>query len=404
MPETISAVDVIVTSPGRNYVIVKITTSAGLVGWGDATVNGRELAVASYVRDHIGPTLVGQDPGNIEDIWQYLYRGAYWRRGPVTMAAIGGVDLALWDLLGKSLDVPVYRLLGGAVRSQVLAYTHASGWSQEELEDAVDAKRAEGFRAVRAQFGVPGLDVVYGISREAGYEPAARGSRPMAETWDAGAYLRHAPRTLLRLREHVGPELHLLHDAHHRLNPTQAARLAKELETVDLFWLEDLIPAENPDLLRRVREHSTTPLAIGEVFNTIWDCRTIISERLADYIRTAVGHAGGISHLRKILHYAEVHQVDGGPHGPSDVSPLCMSASIHVGLSTHNFGIQELMGYPTVTSEVFQPSYTFTDGYLHPGEEPGLGVEVDETAASAFPYAPAYLPIARTRDGAITDW
>lgn len=404
MPEAISAVDVLVTSPGRNYVIVKVTTSSGLIGWGDATLNGRELAVASYLRDHIGPTLVGRDPGDIEDIWQYLYRGAYWRRGPVTMAAIGGIDLALWDLLGKSLGVPVYRLLGGAARSRVLSYTHASGWSQAELEDAVDARRAEGFRAVRAQFGVPGLDVVYGITRDAEYEPAGRGNRPMEETWDAGAYLRHAPEILSGLREHVGPDLHLLHDAHHRLNPTQAARLAKELEPVDLFWLEDLIPAENQDLLRMVREHSTTPLAIGEVFTTIWDCRTIISERLVDYIRTAVGHAGGISHLRKILHYAEVHQVDGGPHGPSDVSPLSMAASIHVGLSTHNFGIQELMGYPKLTSEVFQPAYTFAEGYLHPGEAPGLGVQVDEKAAAAFPYETAYLPVARTRDGAITNW
>src|SRR5699024_8079687 len=175
-------------------------------------------------------------------------------------------------------------------------------------------------------------------------------------------------------------------------------------EPVDLFWLEDLIPAENQELLRMVREHSTTPLAIGEVFTTIWDCRTLISERLIDYVRTAVNHAGGISHLRKILHYAEVHQVDGGPHGPSDISPVSMAASIHVGLSTHNFGIQELMGYPQITSEVFRPSYTFKDGYLHPGEAPGLGVEVDESAAAAFPYETAYLPVARTRDGAITDW
>lgn len=197
MTETISAFDVLVTSPGRNYVIVKITSSSGLVGWGDATLNGRELAVASYLRDHIGPTLVGRNPGNIEDIWQYLYRGAYWRRGPVTMAAIGGIDLALWDLLGKTLEVPVYRLLGGAVRSRVLTYTHASGWSQAELEDAVDARRAEGFRAVRAQFGVPGLDMVYGITRDAEYEPASRGSRPAEETWDAGAYLRHAPEVLM---------------------------------------------------------------------------------------------------------------------------------------------------------------------------------------------------------------
>ncbi|MDQ4502536.1 D-mannonate dehydratase ManD [Sinomonas sp. ASV322] len=405
MTRKIVDVDVLITSPSRNFVTLKITTDDGIVGWGDATLNGRELSVASYLRDHLAPALLGRDADRIEDTWQFLYRGAYWRRGPVTMAAIGAVDLALWDIKGKAHGVPVYQLLGGAARDKILTYTHATGWDVPELLDSIERRREQGFRAVRAQSGVPGLDKVYGVTRgAASYEPAGRGGGPAEETWDTSAYLRHAPKVLSAVREHVGPELKLLHDVHHRLNPTEAARLAKSLEDVDLFWLEDVTPAENQRLLRAVRAQTTVPLAIGEVFNTIWDCEALLTERLIDYIRTAVVHAGGISHVRKILALAEVYQVKGAPHGPSDVSPINLSASLHVGLATTNFGIQEYMGYDPLVSEVFRSSFTFEDGYLHPGDEPGLGVEVDEAAAARFPYSPAYLPIARELDGTMKDW
>ena len=405
MSATIASVDVLVSSPSRNFVTLKVTTTDGVVGWGDATLNGRELAVAAYLRDHVVPLLVGRDPERIEDTWQYLYRGVYWRRGPVTMASIGAVDLALWDIKGKVLGCPVYQLLGGAVRDRVLSYTHATGWDLPHLLESVDDKRARGFRAVRTQFGVPGLDTVYGVPRgAAGYEPAGRGAMPVVEVWDTDSYLRHAPEVLAGVREHVGPELHLLHDAHHRLAPIQAARLASDLEPVRLFWLEDVTSAENQEALRLVRQHSTTPLAIGEVFNTLWDCKDLISSQSIDYIRTAVMHAGGISHVRRIFDYAAVHQVKAAPHGPSDVSPISLAASLHLALATPSFGIQEYMGYDPLVETVFRPGYTFSDGYLHPGDAPGLGVEVDEEAAAVHPYDPAYLPVARTRDGAMTDW
>ncbi|TDT80117.1 D-mannonate dehydratase [Arthrobacter sp. AG258] len=405
MTRKIVDVDVLVTSPSRNFVTLKITTDDGLTGWGDATLNGRELSVASYLRDHLAPALLGRDADRIEDTWQYFYRGAYWRRGPVTMAAIGAIDLALWDIKGKALGVPVYQLLGGAARDKILAYTHATGWDLPELLDSIDQRRDQGFRAVRAQSGVPGLDKVYGVTKgAASYEPAGRGAGPAEEDWDTSAYLRHAPKVLSAVREHVGPELKLLHDVHHRLNPTEAARLARSLEDVDLFWLEDVTPAENQRLLRTLRQQTTVPLAIGEVFNTIWDCEHLITERLIDFIRTAVVHAGGISHVRKILALAEVYQIKGAPHGPSDVSPINLSASLHLGLATSNFAIQEYMGYDPLVSEVFQSSFRFEDGYLHPGEEPGLGVQVDEAAAARFPYKQAYLPIARELDGSMKDW
>jgi mannonate dehydratase len=405
MTDRIAMAEVLICSPTRNFVTLKITTTDGVVGYGDATLNGRELAVASYLEEHVAPLLIGRDVSRIEDTWQYLYRGVYWRRGPVTMAAIGAVDVALWDIKGKSVGLPVYQLLGGAVRDRILAYTHATGWDVPALLDAVDGKRALGFEAVRAQSGVPGLDSVYGVFKDgAGYEPASRGAAPVEETWDTDAYLNHVPSVLQAVRAHVGPEVKLLHDAHHRLTPQQAARLAKSVEDVDLFWLEDVTPAENQDALRLVRQHSTTPLAIGEVFNTIWDCQHLITEQLIDFVRVAIVHAGGISHVRKIFALAEVYQIRGGPHGPSDVSPITLGASLHLGMATPNFGIQEYMGYDPLVSEVFPHSWSFTDGYLTPGDAPGIGVDMDEKLASKFSYERAYLPVARRRDGSMTDW
>ncbi|MGP4016208.1 D-mannonate dehydratase ManD [Saccharopolyspora sp. 5N708] len=402
--DRIAAAEVIVSSPGRNFVTLKLTTADGVVGWGDATLNGRELAVASYLRDHVAPLLIGRDPARIEDTWQYLYRGAYWRRGPVTMTSIGAVDIALWDIKGKVTGQPVYQLLGGAVRDRVLAYTHAAGRDVPALLDSVDAVRERGFEAVRVQTGVPGLGTVYGVSGDAAYEPAGRGVVPTEEVWDTDAYLRHIPGVLAAAREHVGPELKLLHDAHHRLTPGQAARLGRRVEEVDLFWLEDVTPAENQEVLRHVRNHTTVPLAIGEVFNTVWECQSLITEQLIDFVRTCVTHAGGISHLRRIAALADLWQVKLGPHGPSDVSPVALAASVHVGLSTPNFAIQEYMGYPDVVHEVFRHSWSCTDGHLHPGDAPGIGIEVDEQLAARFPYEQAYLPVARRRDGSMTDW
>ncbi|UNX55796.1 D-galactonate dehydratase family protein [Georgenia sp. TF02-10] len=401
----ISSADVVVTSPGRNYVLLRVTTEDGLVGWGDATLNGRELAVASYLRDHVVPLLVGRDAHRVEDTWQYLYRGAYWRRGPVTMAAIGAVDTALWDLKGKAAGLPVYQLLGGAVREGVYAYAHAFGWDHGELVASVDRRLAEGFRAVRVQFGVPGLDAVYGVHLgAAAYEPAGRGRGPLVERWAGAPYLRHAPGALAAIRDHVGPDVDLLHDVHHRLTPVEAARLAKDVEPIRLFWLEDVTPAENHHALDLVRQHSTTPLAIGETFTTIWDCQELLVRGSIDYIRAAVTHAGGLSHVRRIADLAALHGVRAAPHGPSDLSPINLAASLHLALSTHNVAIQEYMGHPGEAHEVFRTAYTYADGYLHPGDEPGLGVEVDLVAAERFPYEPAYLPVARTVDGTVWDW
>jgi mannonate dehydratase len=397
--------EVIVTSPGRNFVTLKLVTSDGVVGYGDATLNGRELSVVSYLRDHVLSLLIGRDAHRIEDTWQYLYRGAYWRGGPVTMAAISAVDVALWDIKGKVCGVPVYQLLGGASRDGCLAYAHAFGHDEAELLESVVAELRRGYRAVRAQVGVPGLGKVYGVAVGAeAYEPAGRGTRPDEETWDAATYLRHVPGVFAALRAQLGPEPALLHDVHHRLTALQAAQLGRALERHDLFWLEDVTPAEDPEALRFVRTRTVTPLAIGEVFNTISDCRTILHDRLVDYIRVKPSHAGGISHVRRIFALAELSQIRSGCHGATDISPVGMAASLHVGLAIANFGIQEHHRHAPLVDAVFPHAYCFGDGYLHPGDEPGLGVTLDEQLAAQHPYAPAYLPVNRLVDGTMHDW
>jgi mannonate dehydratase len=410
----IDKAEVIVTSPDRNFVTLRLTTNEGHVGLGDATLNGRELAVVAYLEEHVVPLLIGIDASRIEDTWQFLYRSAYWRRGPVTMAASGAVDMALWDIKGKAAGMPVYQLLGGASRSGLMAYGHASGKTTEELFDSVRAHLEEGYRSIRIQTGVPGLKAIYGIasqSADAGggdarydHEPARRGTKPTEEDWDTRAYMHHLPKVFEAVRNEFGPDIPLLHDGHHRMTPIQAAKLGKSLEPYDLFWLEDCTPAENQEALRLVRHHTTTPLAIGEVFNTVWDFKDLIRDQLIDYVRGAVTHMGGITPLKKTLEYAAQYQIKSGMHGPTDISPVGMAAAMHLGLAIHNFGIQEYMPHGAKTNSVFEQSFTWQAGYLHPGHEPGLGVTLNVDEAGKYPYERAYLPYNRLADGTVHDW
>jgi len=400
----ITEAKVVICSPGRNFVTLKITTEDGLHGLGDATLNGRELAVASYLTDHVIPLLTGRDARRIEDTWQYLYKGAYWRRGPVTMASISAVDMALWDIKGKALNVPVYQLLGGASRDAVLVYGHASGKNIDDTVAAVGEYAKMGYKAIRAQSGIPGLESTYGVGKGKMYYEPAEKDAPVEDAWSSELYLNFAPRLFERLRKEFGSDLHLLHDAHHRLTPIEAARLGKELEPYHLFWLEDPTPAELQESFRLIRRHTTTPLAVGEVFNSIYDCQQLIQEQLIDYIRAAVVHAGGISHLRKIASLADIYQVRTGCHGATDMSPVCMAAALHFDLSVPNFGIQEYMHHSAETDRVFSHSYAFADGMMHPGDAPGLGVDIDEQLASKYPYRRAYLPINRKLDGTMHSW
>ena len=396
---------VIVCSPGRNFVTLKIETDQGLAGIGDATLNGREKSVVAYLEDHVIPCLIGRDAGQIEDIWQYLYKGAYWRRGPVTMTAIAAVDTALWDIKAKAANMPLYQLLGGKSRTGVMVYGHANGRDIEHTLDEVLRYTEMGYKAVRAQSGVPGLNAVYGVGRGSMFYEPADADLPSEHDWSTEKYLDHAPKLFERLREKLGFGPHLLHDVHHRLTPIEAARLGKSLEPCRLFWMEDPTPAEAQDAFKLIRQHTTTPIAVGEIFNTLWDCKDLIQNQLIDYIRATVAHAGGITHLRRIADLAAMYQVRTGCHGATDLSPVCMGAALHFDLWVPNFGIQEYMRHTEETDAVFPHSYTFDDGMLHPGEAPGHGVTIDEALAAKYPYERAYLPVNRLQlDGSLWSW
>jgi len=395
---------VFVCSPGRNFVTLKIYTDDGVYGLGDCTLNGRELSVATYLTDHVIPCIIGRDPFQTEDIWQYLYRGAYWRKGPVTMSAIAAVDVALWDIKAKALNTPLYNLLGGLSRTGVMVYGHANGDEIEETVREVGRYREQGYLAVRAQCGVPGLESTYGVSRDKMfYEPAEKGL-PAENIWSSEKYLVQVPKLFKALRSEYGDDLHLLHDSHHRLTPIQAARLGKELEPYHLFWLEDAVPAELQEGFRIIRQHTTTPLAVGEIFSTIWDANVLITEHLIDYLRMTVVHGGGITPLKKAAAFADLYHVQMGFHGATDLSPVTMGAALHFDVSVSNFGIQEYMRHTQQTDEVFPHSYYFKNGYLHPGDRPGHGVDFDERLAAKFPYERAYLPVNRKLDGTMWNW
>ncbi|RKE45748.1 MULTISPECIES: D-mannonate dehydratase ManD [unclassified Sphingomonas] len=403
MPKIVSA-RVIVTCPGRNFVTLKIECDDGTAGLGDATLNGRELSVASYLTDHVVPCLIGRDAHRIEDIWQYLYKGAYWRRGPVTMAAIAAVDTALWDIKGKLAGMPVYQLLGGAARDACMVYAHANGTTIEDTIAVAKAEQAKGYKAIRLQCGVPGLASTYGVAKHgARYEPADA-DLPSESVWSTEKYLRVVPELFKAAREAMGWDVHLLHDIHHRLTPIEAGRLGKALEPYNLFWIEDPTPAENQEAFKLIRHHTTTPIAVGEVFNSIWDAKDLIQNQLIDYIRATVVHAGGITHLRRIASLADLYQVRTGCHGATDLSPVAMAAALHFGLSVPNFGVQEHMPHTDETDAVFPHAYSVDDGMMHPGDAPGLGVDIDEDLAATYEYKRAYLPVARLEDGTLCNW
>lgn len=400
----IQSAKALVSSPGRNFVTLKIETDQGIYGLGDGTLNGRELAVVSYLNDHVLPCLIGRDPFETEDIWQYLYRGAYWRRGPVTMSAIAAVDMALWDIKGKALNTPVYNLLGGKSRSGVMVYGHANGKDIAQTSEEVAKYVEMGYLAVRAQTGIPGLPSTYGVSKDKMYyEPAEKGLPP-ENLWSTEKYLNHVPSLFEKLRVQFGNDLHLLHDAHHRLTPIEAGRLGKSLEPYHLFWLEDPVPAELQEGFKIIRQHTTTPIAVGEVFNTIWDAQQLIANQWIDYIRMTLVHSGGFTHLRKVADLAALYHVQTGCHGATDLSPVSLAAALHFDIAINNFGIQEYMRHTAETDAVFPHTYTFDKGYMHPGDGPGLGVDYDEVLAGRYPYERAYLPVNRKLDGTMFHW
>ena len=379
----ITDVRAIATAPrGLRLVVVKVTTDQdGLYGYGCATYTQRADLVVPAVDRYLKPFLVGRKADRIDDLWQAMYNSSYWRNGPVLNNAISGVDMALWDIKGRQAGMPVYQLLGGKTREAADCYSHASG---SEIEDALDSARAimeKGFRHVRIQVGVPGM-AGYGSGRGA----ARVESLHDEPVFEPAAYMRRAVELFERARTELGDEVELLHDVHERISPTQAVGFCKDMERFRLFFLEDPVSPEDLAWFRLIRNQCTTPIAMGELFNSPHEWTPLITERLIDYIRVHVSQAGGLTPCRKMAILAELHGVKTAWHGPGDVSPVGHACNVALDLASWNFGVQEYSPFDDATREVFSNVPEMQGGYLYANEAPGWGIEVDETAAARYPF------------------
>jgi mannonate dehydratase len=407
----IDKISTILTCPDRNYLIVKITSDKGLVGYGDATLNGRELAVQAVIDRHVSGWLEGWDAGAIEKVWQSVVRQQYWRGGAIQMTALSGIDMALWDLKGKELGVPVYSLLGGKSRDRVRVYLHAHGSSDDALVERCRQIMTTGCHAVRFSFETPDPYEPGFVHRQAHQDfgvskgiEVSRDDLRKPPRWDSQVYARDLVRVAGMLRQQLGRDMDLIHDAHQRLTPIQAAAVGKKLEPFDLLFLEDPVEPMYQNGLRLVRNKTTTPIGMGELYVTLQECLPAIESNLIDFLRLDVSHAGGITGLVKASIVAEAFQVKMAFHGPSDISPLAHAANLHVDTAIVNFGIQEFVSPDPRTLNVFNCGYTYSNGFAVPGDLPGLGVTVDEARASRLPYRESYLPLLQDRDGAVHNW
>ncbi len=379
----IKDVQVIATAPaGLRLVVVKVVTDQdGLYGYGCATFTQRADLVVEAVRRYLKPFLIGQKADRIDDLWQAMYNSSYWRNGPVLNNGISGVDQALWDIKGRMAGMPVYQLLGGKVREAADCYGHASGGDPREVVDSVRKYMAQGFRHVRVQVGVPGM-AGYGSGRGEARVKALH-NKPVFEP---AAYIRRAHQMFELCRKELPEELELLHDVHERITPTQALQFSKDCEKYRLFFLEDPLSPEDIAWFRLIRQACTTPIAMGELFNSPHEWSPLISERLIDYIRVHVSQAGGLTPCRKMAILGEAFGVRTAWHGPGDVSPIGHAANVALDLVSYNFGVQEYSPFGETTREVFSGVPEFKDGYLYATEKPGWGIEVNEKAAAKYPF------------------
>ncbi len=381
----IKDVTVIATAPaGLRLTVVKITTDQdGLYGYGCGTFTQRADLVNVAVEKYLKPFLVGKTTDRIDDLWQAMYNSSYWRNGPVLNNAISGVDQALWDIKGRQAGMPVYQLVGGKHREAVDTYTHADGAEPSETIDMARKFMAQGFRNVRVQVGVPGM-AGYGSRRGDARMPALH-SAPMFEP---AYYVRRAVKLLEEARKQLGDEVGLLHDMHERVSPNQAVQMAKAVEPLNLFFLEDSLSPEDIAYYRQIRQQCSTPLAMGELFNSPHEWTPLIEGRLIDYMRMHVTQMGGFTPARKVAAFGEIYGVKTAWHGPGDVSPIGHAANITLDLVCYNFGIQEYSPFNDRSKEVFDGCPVMKDGYLYINEKPGWGIEVDEKAAAKYPYGP----------------
>ncbi len=367
---------------GVRLTVVKITTDQdGLYGYGCATFTQRADLVKPAVDRYLKPLLMGKTTDRIEDIWQTCYDSSYWKNGPVLNNAISGIDQALWDIKGRLAGMPVYQLAGGKCREAAAAYAHADGADYPNVVESAKRFMSQGFRYVRIQVGVPGM-AGYGSSRGTAQVKALH-DKPVFEP---AVYIRRALKLFEVARTELGEEVELLHDVHERVTPRQAVQFCKDAEKFKMFFMEDPLSPEDIDYFRQIRQQCSTPIAMGELFNSPHEWTPLISERLIDYIRVHVSQTGGFTPARKIAILGETFGVKTAWHGPGDVSPIGHMANVTLDVVSYNFGIQEYSPFNQRTQEIFQGCPEMKDGYLWVSEKPGWGIEIDEKAAAKAPF------------------
>ena len=378
----ITHVDVI---PVSAFVYVRIDTDEGVYGIGEASLSGRNAAVVAAF-EHLTPLLVGQDATRIEYIWQDIFRGTFWRGGPVLNSALAGIDIALWDLNAKALGVPAYRLLGGLARDKVLVYRHSGGKTPAGLVENARGLLGEGYKVLRIS------PIVDGEGKD---HPAGVGFDPKRAVLNGIAHME-------ALREGVGPEVEIIFEVHTRLSPARAIELCQQLEVHRPFFVEDPIRSENPGAFRTLRQHTCVPIGTGEQLHDKWAYRELIEEELIDYLRVDICHTGGITEGKKLAHLAEVHYQELATHYTA--SPVSSAAMLHLNLSIANCGVQEFAPPGGWMNEVIRHELRVEDGYLMPTESPGLGIDLDVEAARAMGPRDGEPPHLRRPDGAVQDW
>ncbi|WPP50192.1 enolase C-terminal domain-like protein [Catalinimonas niigatensis] len=393
-PVKITKVKAIPTCPhGIELIVVKVETSEpGLYGLGCATFRQRGHAVVSAINDYLDDFCRGKDVDNIEDIWQTTYVSSYWRNGPVLNNALSGLDQALWDIKGKRAGMPVYQLLGGKLRFAVDCYAHASGSTPQEVAESVQGYIDQGFRHVRIQMGGYGASQLlggYGEGAGQKQQPdfkAAGFGTPNDNVMDTVAYTKSVVDMFAQVRKSCGERVELLHDIHERVQPMEAIRMMQQLEEYRPFFIEDPFSPENVGYFKLLREHTTVPIAMGELFNNQNEWLDIMKDRLIDYIRIHISQIGGITPAMKVARLGEWFNVKTAWHGPGDVSPVGHSANAHIDLAVWNFGIQESVHFSDLLREIFPGSPEMKNGYMHINEVPGLGVDVNEKLALKYPF------------------
>ncbi|HBE40470.1 MAG TPA: starvation-sensing protein RspA [Bacteroidales bacterium] len=399
-PVKIKSVKSIATAPeGSNLIVVKVdTTEPGLYGLGCATFTQRAVAVLPAIDSYLNDFCVGKDVDNIEDMWQSAYVSSYWRNGPVLNNALSGLDEALWDIKGKRANMPVYQLLGGKCRIAVDCYAHASGATFEALADRVQQFMDQGFRHVRIQQG--GYGGVGTMPKEPDFKQAGFG-RKEDMYMDQQTYLRRVPEMFEFIRKKCGEEVELLHDIHERVEPVDAINMIKRLEPYRPYFIEDPFSPENMGWFRHLRNQTTVPIAMGELFNNINEFRDYMVDQLFDFIRVHLSQIGGITPAMKIARLGEWFNVRTAWHGPGDVSPVGHAANAHIDLAVWNFGIQESHFWNEKARTVFPGCQTYKNGYMYINEAPGLGVDINEKEAAKYPIGTRSNWTLRKGDGTI---